>query len=266
MPWVHEVNKTCLQMTGRLSRSYFCAPFSLAVNIRGYENLISDIYGDPAFAHRLFRFLCDEVLVPFIEAMRSEIGIPDLLADGNDAWASPPMITLDMMDEYVVAYTERLREKLGDKVVTRGNWGDAKSRDAERFMAQKLKCSPGFLSVLDPDLNKMGPEDVKAFANKQNVFAVAGVDATLLLEGPIDAIVERIKTYIDVMARDGRGAIFLNQIPAETPPEHIHAAVSACHMYGQFPIPENLDDIHFEMPEFATFSEFLQSKGETIDG
>ena len=25
---------------------------------------------------------------------------------------------------------------------------------------------------------------------------------------------------------------YLNQIPAETPPEHIHAAVAACHTYG----------------------------------
>jgi uroporphyrinogen-III decarboxylase len=264
MPWVHQVNKICKELTGKVSRAYFCAPFSLAVNIRGYENLINDIYENPNFTHRLFTFLCDEVLVPYIEAMRNETGTPSLLADGNDAWASPPMITLDMMDEYVVAYKERLRGKLGDKIVTRGNWGDAKSRDPERFMAQKLKCSPGFLSVLDPDLNQVGPERAKAFANEQNVFLVAGIDATLLREGPVEAIVERIKTYIDVMARDGRGAIFLNQIPAETPPEHIHAAVAACHTYGQFPIPENLDDIHFEVPERESFSEFLKNKGETI--
>lgn len=41
-----------------------------------------------------------------IEAMRKEVDIPDLLMDGRDAWASPPMISLDMMDEYVVAYTD----------------------------------------------------------------------------------------------------------------------------------------------------------------
>ena len=265
MPWVHEINKIRMEMTGRVSRAYFCAPFSLAVNIRGYENLINDIYENPNFTHRLFKFLCDEVLVPYIEAMRNETGNPALLADGNDAWASPPMITPDMMDEYVVAYKERLRRLLGDKVVTRGNWGDAKSRDLERFLAQKLKCSPGFLSVLDPDLYKVGPERVKAFANEQNAFVTAGVDATLLCKGPIEAIVERIKYYIDVMARDGRGAIFLNQIPAETPPEHIHAAVAACHTYGQFPIQENLDEILFEAPERESFSEFLRNKGEAID-
>ena len=73
-----------------------------------------------------------------------------------------------------------MRSKLGDKVVTRGNWGDAKSRDPERFMAQKLKCSPRVLSALDPDLYSIGPERVKAFARDRDVYVTAGVDATLL--------------------------------------------------------------------------------------
>jgi len=266
MPWVHQVNKIYMEMIGRPARAYFCAPFSLAVNIRGYENLINDMDERPDFVHRLFEFLCDQVLVPYIEAMRSEVGNPGLPANGNDAWASPPLLTLDMMDEYVVSYTERLRRRLGDRVVTHGNWGDAKSRDPERYMAQKLRCSPGVLSVLDPDLYRVGPERVKAFANKQNAFVTAGVDATLLRDGPIETIVERIKYYIDTMTRDGRGVIYLNQIPADTPPEHIHAAVAACHTYGRFPIQENLDDMHFQVPERESFSDFLRNKGETIDG
>ena len=99
MPWVHEINRRYAEMTGRPARAFFCAPFSLAANVRGYENLMNDMYEDPGFTHRLFAFLCDDVLAPYIEAMRRECGHPSLLADGNDAWASPPMITLDMMDE-----------------------------------------------------------------------------------------------------------------------------------------------------------------------
>ena len=264
MPWVLQVNKTFLEMTGKLERAYFTAPFSLAVNIRGYENLVDDMFERPGFAHRLFKFLCDDVIAPYIEVMRSEIGIPDLLMDGRDAWASPPMITLDMMDEYVVAYTQRLRENLGDRVVTRGNWGDAKSQDPERFFSQKLKCSPGILSALDPDLYEVGPQRVKTFADKHNALITAGVDATLLKEGPVETIVERIRLYIDKMARDGRCMIHFNQIPAETPPEHIHAAVAACHTYGRYPIPENLDDVSFELPKKESFADFMREKGGSI--
>lgn len=266
MPWVHQINNMFLEMTGRPARAYFCAPFSLAVNIRGYENLIDDIEERPDFVHRLFEFLCDDVLLPYIEAMRDSCGNPNLPADGNDAWASPPLINLDMMEEFVVAYTQRLREKAGEKVVTRGNWGDSKCRDVDRFLNQKLKCSPGYLSVLDPDLFQLGPERVKAFADSQNAMVTAGVDALLLKSGPVETIVERIKYYIDVMARDGRGVIFLNQISADTPPEHIHAAVAACHTYGRFPMPDNLDEIPFEMPKRESFREFLRLKNESIPG
>ncbi|MCP3956040.1 MAG: hypothetical protein GY697_28075, partial [Desulfobacterales bacterium] len=265
LPWLQQVNKYYLEMTGNLERVYFTAPFSLAANIRGYENLVGDMFTRPDFVHRLFTFLCDDVLVPHIETMRNEVGLPDLILDGRDAWASPPMITLDMMDEYVVAYAKRLRAKLGDNLITRGNWGDAKSRDPERFFMQKLQCCPGVLSVLDPDLYEVGPDRVKEYADKNDVSIAAGVDATLLKNGPVGAIVDRIKFYIDKLARGGRCMIHLNQIPADTRSEHIHAAVAACHTYGQLPIAENFDDVHFEIPKRESFSEFMREKGESVE-
>jgi len=260
LPWIRKVNKKFLDLTGKLDRAYFTAPLSLAANIRGYENLMEDMFQRPAFAHRLFKFICDDVLLPHLEVMRKEIDMPDLLMDGRDAWASPPMITLDMMDEYVVSYTERLRDKLDKNLITRGNWGDAKSRDPERFFSQKLKCTPGSLSVSDPDLFELGPDRVKAFADKHNLFVTAGVDAALLCEGPVEAIVDRIKFYIDTFARNGKCMIHLNQIPRETPCEHVHAAVTACHTYGSLPLPDNLDDIHFENVKRESFSDFVKQK------
>ncbi len=265
LPWIRQFNKIFLETTHKLDRIYFTAPFSIAVNIRGYENLVMDMYERPRFVHRLFEFLCDDVIAPFIEVMRSEFGNPDLVMDGRDAWASPPMIALDIMDEYVVAYTERLRDRFGDKVITRGNWGDARCGDIERFFSQKIRCSPGSLSVLDPDLYEVGPERVKTYADKHKAFITAGVDATLLQRGPVEAIVERVKLYIDKLARDGRCMIHLNQIAAETPPEHIHAAVAACHAYGRHPIPDNLEDVYFEIPKRQSFSAFIREKGVSID-
>lgn len=260
MPWVLEVNRNYLEMAGKLDRAYFTAPFSLAVNIRGYENLVADMFARPTFVHRLFRFLCDDVLSPYIEAMRNDLGLADLIMDGRDAWASPPLISLEMMDEYVVAYTERLRKNLGGNLITRGNWGDAKSRDPERFFAQKLLCSPIALSVLDPDLYEVGPDRVKSYASQHNIPVTAGFDASLLKDGPIEAIVDRIRLYIDKMGRDGKCMIHLNQIAAETPPEHVHAAVAACHFYGRQPIAEPLNDIPFEMAEREEFSDFVRKK------
>ena len=149
-----------------------------------------------------------------------------------------------------------------ENLITRGNWGDAKSRDPERFFAQKTKCTPDSLSVSDPDLFELGPDRIKAYADNHDLFVTAGVDAALLCQGPVNAIVERIKWYIDTFARNGRCMIHLNQIPRETPCEHVHAAVAACHTYGCLPLLNNLNDIEFEMPTKETFSEFANQKNQ----
>jgi len=71
-------------------------------------------------------------------------------------------------------------------------------------MAIKLKASPSFLSVLDPDLYTVGTDRVKAFAKNHDAHVTAGVAAALLEHGPVAAIEKRIKQYIDTMDRDDR--------------------------------------------------------------
>ncbi len=101
---------------------------------------------------------------------------------------------------------------------------------------------------------------MKSYADEHDLFVTAGVDAALLQEGPVEAIVERIKLYIKNFAKPGRCMIHLNQVPGETPSEHIHAAVAACHTYGRFPIQDSLDKIHFEIPKRESFLEFATKR------
>ena len=117
------------------------------------------------------------------------------------------------------------------------------------------------LSVLDPDLYELGPDRVKSYASQHKIPVTAGFDASLLKDGPVEAIVDRMKLYIDAFGRDGQCMIHLNQIAAETPPEHVHAAVAACHAYGRLPLAKNLDDISFEMAQREPFSDFMRRKG-----
>jgi len=116
--------------------------------------------------------------------------------------------------------------------------------------------------VLDPDLYKVGPQQVKRFASEYNAFMTAGFDPALLQDGPVEAIVERIKLYIDKLARDERCMIHLNQIPVSTPSEHVHTAVAACHAYGQLPVQESLNEIQFDLPERESFAEFIEQSKE----
>ncbi len=264
MPWVHEVNKIYLEQTGRPARGYICAPFSLAINIRGYVNFIKDIRSKPAFVHRLLSFLCNEVLAPFAQAIRDETGLPNLTIEGLDAWASPPNITLDIMDEFVRPYVEQLRTALGGNVVTYGNWGEARSGDPERFMRQKLVACPLFLSVLDPDLHELGAQRVRDFAVAHNIPVVAGIDAKLVRDGPPQDIIDRIKHYIDVFARALSLTIYLNHIPMDTPTAHVHSTVAACRGYGQLPIRENLDEVRLDLAGKGSLLEFLSQRDKSL--
>jgi hypothetical protein len=72
----------------------------------------------------------------------------------------------------------------------------------------------------------------------------------------VDGIVDNIKRFIDVLGSDYNLAIILANIPADTPPRHIHAAVAAAHTYGCFPLASNLDGVALEVPERESFQEY----------
>jgi uroporphyrinogen-III decarboxylase len=57
---VVEMNRLFCELVGNEPTLNFCAPFSLAANIRGIEQLIMDILMQPAFAKELFDRITEE--------------------------------------------------------------------------------------------------------------------------------------------------------------------------------------------------------------
>jgi len=91
------------------------------------------------------------------------------------------------------------------------------------------------------------------------------VNARLLRDGPVDRIVHTIKRFVDAFGRDHRLTIWLANVPADAPAEHIHAAVAAAHAYGRLPVPDNLDDVEVLLPKRETFQEWKRHRGERGD-
>jgi putative sterol carrier protein len=88
------------------------------------------------------------------------------------------------------------------------------------------------------------------------VSITAGINARLLRDGPVEKIIDNVKRFIDAFGRDHSLSIFLANVPADTPSEHIHAAVAATHTYGKFPIADNLDDVELIIPKKKSFKEW----------
>ena len=257
MPFVLEVMRRCYDL-GLPVRIRFCSPFSLAVNVRGIETLLMDILTAPKFAHRLLSFLTDEVLNPWVQTQREAIGQPGAAGNGADAAASPPIVTVEILQEFVMPYVARMTQKIGN-VTSMGYWGYSylykHPQKFRRMLELMASASPGLLMCLDPDVAVTGPEPYVEFARERNMPLMLGLDTILFQEGPIVKIVERCRRYLLAGAQAPRLTIFFNDISVNTPVEHVHAGIAAVRHFGKYPIEEwPLES--FRMPEIESFDSF----------
>ena len=80
------------------------APFSIAVNLRGYEQLIMDIVENREFVHRLMEF-CTRLAAGFGQIQLKNGAMATSIID---AWASPPLVSMEIFDEFILPYTARV--------------------------------------------------------------------------------------------------------------------------------------------------------------
>ena len=257
MPFVLEVMRRCYDL-GLPVRIRFCSPFTLAANVRGIERLLLDILTAPKFAHRLLTFLTDEVLVPWVQTQREAIGQAGASGNGADAAASPPIVTVEILEEFVMPYAARMNEKIGN-VTSVGYWGTSyvykHPQKFRRMLELMAAVSPGLLMCLDPDVAVTGPEPYVEFARERNMPLMLGLDTILFQEGPIAKIVERCRRYVLAGGKAPRLVIFFNDISVNTPVEHVHAAIAAVRHFGRYPVEDRPLE-SFQMPPMESFDSF----------
>ena len=233
-PVVLEMNRLFQEMTGCVEGSpSFCAPFSLAANIRGIEQLLMDMYVDPEFAKELFDRLTDDVLVPWILQLQKTCPEAKGVC-GNDAFASIPIVNLDIIKNWILPYIKRLQEQCGPGVYV-PNWvGESYLKNPAELLDLKLQACPGFIEGQDPDVELLGPSFYKTVANKRNVPLVLGIGAAFLAQSMPGKIRSRIQHYIEVGGKGGGLVLYLCNLGATTPPENVRAAVEAIQEFGVY--------------------------------
>ena len=211
----------------------FCAPFSLAANIRGLEHLIMDIYTDPDFARGLFERITEEVLAPWVLRLKEEF--PEARAfSGDDAAGSLPIVSPELSREWIVPYVMRLRELCGPEVCV-PNWvGERCLKNPEEMLDLKRQVCPDFVEGQDPDVEKLGPERYRRYADEHGLPLILGVGAGFLALNSPEEVTERVRYYIEAGGKNGRFALLLCNLGATTPPENVIAAVDAVHRYGTY--------------------------------
>jgi uroporphyrinogen-III decarboxylase len=293
LPYALEYMKLCESKYG-----LFCGIFSMAVGMRSYTALIKDMRKRPEFAHEIFTFITDEVLAPYLRVQKEYCGIE--IAEGADAWATVPNLSVQELNEWVVPYNQRLikmAREFGVKAILAS--GDYCEEELLKFDAEVVKgsfdiqISSRIGGIAVSDLREPGEdtlarikehaaiaelialamgrwheyplEPVREYSAKYrergiNFSIRAGINAQLLRNGPVDKIVNSVKRYIEAFAKDHRLIISLANIPADAPCEHIHAVVAAVHTYGRLPIADDLDKIEFRPPKRETFQEWREKQ------
>ena len=258
MPYVLEVMRRCYDL-GLPVRIRFCSPFTLAVNVRGIEPLLMDMVTSPRFAHRLLTFLTDEVLIPWIEVQREVTGQAKGTASGADAGASPPIVTVELLEEFAMSYVTRMNEKI-DCVTSVGYWGSSflyKHPEKFRRMLELMaSVSPSLLMCCDPDVAAVGPEPYAAFAQEKSVTLMLGIDSLLIQEGPVERIIERCRRYVQAGAKNGRLVMFFNDVSPDTPSRNVHVAIAAIRHFGKYPIEERPLE-SFRTPGVESFEKWI---------
>jgi 5-methyltetrahydrofolate--homocysteine methyltransferase len=231
MPFVAEVLHLVKEHTGRRSSLGFCAPFTMAAHLMTFENLIVQIKQNPAFVHKVMGFIVDEVLVPYCQYMHKQF--PDLRGfDGSDATASLPFITLEMQEEFALGPIERLQKQLDIPAYVDNWWGDSFIGDKERFWESKLRVTPGYFKIQDPDLWKIGLSEPMEFARRKDKSVVLGIDNNLFQNGPEEAIRQRVHEYLEVIEEaGGKGCVYFCSLSAVTPRAHVEIAIDAVRQF-----------------------------------
>ncbi len=225
---VIRMNALFRELTGLEPALSFCAPFSLAANLRGIEQLLIDMHEDPEFARGLMEAITDEVLAPWILHQKRRFPGAAKIA-GADAAASLPIVNLPILKRWIMPSIQRLRELCGPGIYV-ANWvGERYLPDPTEMLRLKLAVGPGALWAQDPDVETLGPAVFKEFAIAHDAPLVLGVGAVFLALAAPGEVEARVREYVEVGGRGGRFALYLCNVGATTPPANLRAAVETAH-------------------------------------
>ncbi len=230
-PVVVEMYRLFEKLTGCRASMAFCAPFSLAANIRGISQVLMDIMERPDFARSLFECVTEDILIPWLLHLKNKFPQTPAFV-GADALASLPMVNETMMEEWIAPYIERLREAVGPNVCVPNQTGERYSKAPEKFMDIRRRANPLYVEGQDPDVEALGPEFYRKYADKHDLPLLLGVGAVFLNNASPEEISERVRHYVQAGGKNGRLWLYLCNLAPSTPPENIKAAVTAAHKYG----------------------------------
>lgn len=202
-------------------------PFGTAAYLRGIEFFLRDLYKNPEFAHKLLRFSLDSI-IPVIEEA-GKLGVSFGIFEPT---SSGSVISAKQYREFAFPYQKELVEvmkRCGPAAPMLHICGNTK-----RIWTDMVHTGAGILS-LD---NEVDMAEAKA-AVGDLVPLMGNVHPTqTMLFGTERDVFENVRQCLLKAYNSPKGYVLALGcgLPINTPPENIHALVSAAGFYGKYPI------------------------------
>jgi uroporphyrinogen-III decarboxylase len=197
-------------------------PWSFALELRGANEAMVDLYEDKAFLHDLMDYTTDTVIARCLAAF--ELGVVPFIGDPS---AGMSLISPDIYREHVLPYHQKIVDAVHEK--------DGKI----------IFHICGLVDHIFDDLIGLGIDglSIDAPSSLEKLFAVGrskttimgNVDPMLFVEGTPDQLQAEAKKCLDIAQGDARYVIGPGcQIPLQANLDNIKAFTQACHEYGTF--------------------------------
>ena len=197
-------------------------PWSFALELRGANEAMVDLYEDKAFLHDLMDYTTETVIARCLAAF--ELGVVPFIGDPS---AGMSLISPDIYREHVLPYHQKIVDALHDK--------------GGRIIFHIC----GLVDHIFEDLIGLGIDglSIDAPSSLEKLFEVGrgkttiigNVDPMLFVEGTPDQLRAEARKCLDISQGDARYVVGPGcQIPLQANLENIKAFTQACHEYGAF--------------------------------
>jgi uroporphyrinogen decarboxylase len=211
------------------------APWSMAVQLRGFNNIVRDIRKDSEFAHKILDF-CGDVAEAFIKAQRDALGGGVSMSALGDAFSSIPPISPQIVYDYVLPHTTEIIQRLGPTQWT-GGYPIVEIPNWKQILEDAAVKSGSLVNmVCNLESDWLPPQEIKEMSNRLHKPWFYGIRAGIISKSTPKQIEDHVKNLIKVLAPGGGCSVFADQIPRDTPPENVRALVDSIKKYGRFPI------------------------------
>jgi uroporphyrinogen-III decarboxylase len=188
------------------------APWSVAVQLRGFNNLVRDTRKNPEFAHKVLDF-CVDVIEAFVKyqqkAFEGIMVFPALV----DAFSCIPPTSPKLVYDYVIPHTAELINRLGP-MMWAGGYPVMEIPGWEQIVEDvvvKTGSMMGMVIMLESDW--LPPEKIKEMSNRLKKPWFFGVRAGIISKWTPGQIENHVKNLIKVLAPGGGCGLFGDQVP-----------------------------------------------------